>query len=159
MSVRKKMLIVRKMIESDLEAIASMESAVFSDAWTAKSIEDTYNQSQAFIVTAESEGKIAGYCIVYFVLDEGEIARIAVDGLCRRQGVGRKLLEQVEKICGEKNIIRLMLDVRESNDSARKFYQSFGFEEDGIRKNFYDMPKEDAILMSKMIGSTGSTSH
>ena len=157
--MRKKMLIVRKMIESDLEAIASMENAVFSDAWTAKSIEDTYNQSQTFIVTAESEGKIAGYCIVYFVLDEGEIARIAVDGLCRRQGVGRKLLEQVEKICKEKNIIRLMLDVRESNDSARKFYQSFGFEEDGIRKNFYDMPKEDAILMSKMIGSTGSTSH
>ena len=146
------MLIVRNMIESDVESIATMESAVFSDAWTAKSIEDTYNQPQAFIVTAELDGKVAGYCIVYFVLDEGEIARIAVDNCFRRQGVGRKLLEQVERTCKEKGIIRLMLDVRESNESARAFYKSLGFEEDGVRKNFYEMPKENAVLMSKVLG-------
>jgi len=146
------MLIVRNMIESDVEAIATMESAVFSDAWTAKSIEDTYNQPQAFIVTAELDGKVAGYCIVYFVLDEGEIARIAVDNCFRRQGVGRKLLEQVERTCKEKGIIRLMLDVRESNESARAFYKSLGFEVDGVRKNFYEMPKENAVLMSKVLG-------
>ena len=146
------MLIVRNMIESDVEAIATMESAVFSDAWTAKSIEDTDNQPQAFIVTAELDGKVAGYCIVYFVLDEGEIARIAVDNCFRRQGVGRKLLEQVERTCKEKGIIRLMLDVRESNESARAFYKSLGFEEDGVRKNFYEMPKENAVLMSKVLG-------
>ena len=64
------MLIVRNMIESDVEEIASMESAIFSDAWTARSIEETYNQSQAFIVTAELNDKLAGYCIVYFALDE-----------------------------------------------------------------------------------------
>ena len=85
------MLSVRNMVESDLDAIATLESMTFSDAWTAKSIYDTFCQSQAFIVTAESNGKIAGYCIVYFVLDEGEIARIAVDSSCRRQGVGRKI--------------------------------------------------------------------
>jgi len=146
------MLIVRNMIESDVESIATMESAVFSDAWTAKSIEDTYNQPQAFIVTAELDGKVAGYCIVYFVLDEGEIARIAVDNCFRRQGVGRKLLEQVERTCKEKGIIRLMLDVRESNESARAFYKSMGFEVDGVRKNFYEMPKENAVLMSKVLG-------
>ena len=146
------MLIVRNMIESDVEEIASMESAIFSDAWTARSIEETYNQSQAFIVTAELNDKLAGYCIVYFVLDEGEIARIAVDNSLRRQGVGRKLLEQVEIICKEKGITRLMLDVRESNENARAFYKSLGFEEDGVRKNFYEMPKEDAVLMSKALG-------
>ncbi len=145
------MLIVRNMKESDLEAIASLEKNIFSDAWTAKSIGDTYNQSQAFIVTAELNGKLAGYCIVYFVLDEGEIARIAVDNCVRRQGVGRKLLEQVKKTCEEKGIIRLMLDVRESNESARAFYKNYGFEEDGLRKNFYDMPKEDAVLMSMVL--------
>lgn len=146
------MLIVRNMIESDVEEIASMESAIFSDAWTARSIEETYNQSQAFIVTAELNDKLAGYCIVYFALDEGEIARIAVDNGLRRQGVGRKLLEQVEIICKEKGITRLMLDVRESNESARDFYKSLDFEEDGVRKNFYEMPKEDAVLMSKALG-------
>ena len=68
------MLIVRNMMESDLEGIAILEKEIFPDAWTQKSIQDTYNQSQAFIVTAEMDGKLAGYCIVYFVLDEGEIA-------------------------------------------------------------------------------------
>ena len=146
------MLIVRNMIESDLEAIASLEKNIFSDAWTAKSIEDTYNQPQAFIMMAELEGKLAGYCIVYFVLDEGEIARIAVDSSFRRQGVGRKLLKQVENTCEEKGITCLILDVRESNESARAFYKSLGFEEDGVRKNFYEMPKENAVLMSKVLG-------
>lgn len=145
------MRIVRNTIESDLEAIAFLEEQTFSDAWTLKSIQDTFQQSQAFIVTAESDGKVAGYCIVYFVLDEGEIARVAVENSYRRQGVGRSIIEQVEKVCQEKGIIRLMLDVREGNDSARQFYQSLGFEEDGIRKSFYSLPEEDAVLMSKII--------
>lgn len=148
------MLIVRNMTESDIEAIVSMEKAVFSDAWTAKGIRDTYNQSHAFVMTAEVENKLAGYCIVYFVLDEGEIARIAVDNCFRRQGVGRKLLEQVENTCKEKGIIRLMLDVRESNESARAFYKSLGFKEDGVRRNFYEMPKENAVLMSKQVNAS-----
>ena len=145
------MLTVRDMKGADLEAIVSLEKNTFSDAWTTKSIEDTCNQPQAFIVVAELDDKMAGYCIVYFVLDEGEIARIAVDKDFRRQGVGRKLFQHVEKACEEKGITRLMLDVRESNESARKFYKSLGFEEDGVRKNFYEMPKENAILMSKWL--------
>lgn len=150
------MLVIRNTIEADLEAIASLECQTFSDAWTVKSIQDTFQQSQAFMVTAELDGKVAGYCIVYFVLDEGEIARIAVDNSYRRQGVGRRVLEQVEKMCQEKGIIRLMLDVREGNDSARQFYQSLGFEEDGIRKNFYSLPEENAILMSKNVISSAA---
>lgn len=145
------MLTVRNMVETDLDAIAKLEAAIFTDAWTIKSIYDTFCQKQAFIVTAENDGKVAGYCIVYFVLDEGEIARIAVDTSCRRQGVGGKILEQVSQICKDKGITRLLLDVRENNESARRFYLSYGFQEDGIRKNFYEMPKENAILMSKDI--------
>lgn len=53
------------MVETDLDAIAKLEAATFTDAWTAKSIYDTFCQKQAFIVTAENEGKVAGYCIVY----------------------------------------------------------------------------------------------
>ena len=146
-----KMLSDRYMVETDLDALAALESATFTDAWAKKSIYDTFCQQQAFIVVAENDGKVAGYCIVYFVLDEGEIARIAVDAACRRQGVGREILKQVTRICRDKGITRLMLDVRESNDSARKFYLSYGFQEDGVRKNFYEMPKEHAILMSKDI--------
>ena len=145
------MLVVRNAVEADVEVIAVLEKATFSDAWTTESIYDTFRQKQAFIVCAEKDEKFAGYCIVYFVLDEAEIVRIAVDASCRRQGVGRELLDQVQQICQEKGISHLLLDVRESNNTARAFYRDYGFGIDGIRKNFYDSPRENAVLMSMMI--------
>lgn len=157
--MQKKMLVIRDMTESDLEAVAALESVIFPDAWSLKSICETFRQEQTFIVVAELDGRMTGYGIIYFVLDEAEIARIAVEDSCRRQGVGREILNQVEKICKEKGITRLLLDVRESNEAARGFYLSYGFIEDGARKNFYDMPKENAVLMSKTVGNTGITSH
>lgn len=143
------MLVFRKITEADIEDIAKLEKQIFSDAWTNKSIFETSQQPQAFITVAEEEGKLAGYCILYYVMDEGEIARIAVDETWRRKGVGRSLLDYTGKCCVEKGIKRLLLDVRESNEGARRFYQNYGFGEDGIRKNFYAEPKENAILMSK----------
>lgn len=145
------MLVFRNMTETDISEVATLEATVFVDAWTEQSVYETFCQSQAFITVAEIEGELAGYCIVYHVLDECEIARIAVDEKARRQGVGRGLLDYVCKCCREKQVERLMLDVRESNAGARAFYQNFGFVEDGIRKNFYEQPKENAVLMSKKI--------
>lgn len=146
------MLDVRSMTEEDITAVAELEKATFTDAWTLEGIRDTFFQKQTFVIVAEESGNLKGYCIVYYVMDEGEIARIAVDETCRRQGVGRKILDYVSKICSEKGIDRMMLDVRESNQTARGFYRNYGFEEDGIRKDFYERPKEDAILMSKVVG-------
>lgn len=143
------MLTVRNMQLSDASEIAELERKAFSDAWTEKGILDTFHQKQAFVVVGEMDGKVVGYCIMYYVLDEGEIARIAVDDTCKRQGVGRAILKRVEDICREKEITRILLDVREGNDTARAFYRNYGFAEDGIRKNFYEMPKEHAVLMSK----------
>ena len=134
------MLIIRNMQLSDANEIARLEEEAFSDAWTEKGILDTFHQQQAFVVVGEMDDKVVGYCIMYYVLDEGEIARIAV---------GRAILNQVECICKEKGITRILLDVRESNGAARAFYRNHGFVEDGIRKNFYEMPKEHAVLMSK----------
>lgn len=145
------MLNVRNMVPADGQEVAKLEMQIFSDAWSEKSILDTLKQSQAFIVVAEQGNAIVGYCIVYFVLDEAEIARVAVDASLRKQGVGQELLRKTCHICKEKGIERLLLDVREGNENARRFYQAFGFEVDGLRKNFYDNPKEHAVLMSMSI--------
>lgn len=145
------MQIFRNMTEQDVAQIAELEKKVFSDAWTSTGIYETFGQNQAFIAVAECDGEIAGYCIIYYVIDEGEIARIAVDEKVRRQGVGRGLLDFVCECCKMKNVYRLLLDVRESNESARRFYEQYGFAVDGVRKNFYDQPKENAVLMSKNI--------
>lgn len=146
------MLSFRNIAESDIDAVAGLEKEIFPDAWTSKSIYETFCQNQAFITVAETDGEIIAYCIIYYVMDEGEIARIAVDAKRRRGGTGRQLLDYTCALCREKGVSRLLLDVRESNLSARKFYQNYGFAEDGIRKNFYQMPKEHAVLMSKDIG-------
>ena len=147
------MLVFRKVNELDIEQIAELEKQIFTDSWTAKGLSDTTKQPHAFITVAEVAGEIAGYCIIYCAYDEAEIARIATSEKWRRKGVGRSLLDYTCECCKEKQMERLLLDVRESNEGARSFYEDYGFAVDGIRKNFYDMPKEHAVLMSMNIDS------
>lgn len=134
---------------SDLRDIAALESEIFSDAWSLKSLEETWNQKNAVIFAAKTEEKIAGYLIIYYVLDEGEIARIATAPSMRRQGVSGQMFQELVAFCEEQQITRIMLEVREGNEAARRFYEKCGFTEDGIRKNYYENPQENALLMSK----------
>ena len=95
-------------------------------------------------------------CDFYYVLDEGEIARIATSPQHRRQGVAVRLLEKMRAFSYEQNITRWLLDVRISNETAIHFYKAAGFAKDGVRKNFYANPPEDAILMSCEVETSGS---
>ena len=142
------MPIFRKGTEEDIKYIAELEKKTFSDAWTEKGVQDTFEQNQAFITVAEDGARVVGYCIIYYVMEEAEIARIAVSEDVRRLGIGKGLLDYTCKCSRKKQIERLLLDVRESNEGAIAFYKKYGFKMDGIRKNFYEMPREDAVLMS-----------
>ncbi len=146
------MLAVRRAKEQEIEEIARLEQEIFSDPWSLAAIRETWGQKQARILGAWLDGQMAGYVIVYFAADESEIARIAVDEKFRRQGVAGALLDEMERVLAGKGIARLMLDVRKSNAAALRFYLSRGFKEDGVRKNFYTNPIEDAILMSRRLG-------
>ena len=145
------MEVFRNATESDIQKIAELEEKTFTDAWTNQNIYETFCQKQAFIIVAEVGDEIAGYCIIYYVMEEAEIARIAVGDKHRRKGIGRKLLDYTCACCKGKQVERLLLDVREGNTGARMFYQAYGFTEDGKRKDFYNNPKEDAVLMSRAI--------
>lgn len=145
------MMILQTMEEQDSKQIAKLEKEIFKDAWTQTGIEETWKELHSFIIVAKEEGEVVGYCIVYCVLDEAEIAKIAVKETKRHIGVGKRLLEETEKNCLARNITRILLEVRESNTPARKFYVNQQFVEDGIRKNFYENPRENAVLMSKTI--------
>lgn len=145
------MLIFRDGTQEDIEHIATLEAENFADAWSDTGLAETLVQKNAFVVVAERASTIVGYCIVYYVMDEAEIARIAVSETVRRQGVGRGLLDYVCKCCEERQIERVLLEVREGNSVARSFYEQYGFGKDGVRKNFYENPKEDGILMSLML--------
>ena len=118
---------------SDLQDIAALESEIFSDAWSLKSLEETWNQKNAVIFAAKTEEKIA------------------TAPSMRRQGAAGQMFQELVAFCEEQQITRIMLEVREGNEAARRFYEKCGFTEDGIRKNYYENPQENAILMSKSL--------
>ena len=145
------MTVIRKISENDIEAVAALESGIFPDPWSAKSIKETHENNSACILGAYKEEVLIGYVIFYYVLDEGEIARIAVSPSYRRQGVADQIFMGLIDFCRRKDIERILLDVRISNEPAIAFYRKSGFADDGIRKNFYDNPKEHALLMSTSV--------
>ncbi len=135
----------------EIADVAALEKDIFSDAWTENGIRNTLCQENGIVLGMWRGDLLAGYVILYYVLDEGEIARIAVDPACRRQGVATGMLGHLVKICKKKGIWRLMLEARTSNEAALSFYKKSGFTEDGVRKGYYTNPCEDAILMSKLL--------
>lgn len=144
--------------ENVIAQVAELEKAIFSDAWSENEITNTVKQKQAFCAAAKIEEKVLGYFLCYYVLDECEIARIAVTQEARRQGVGAALFEHMLEMCKSKKIERILLDVRAGNHSAIAFYEKNGFEKDGIRKGYYGGKEpEDAVLMSRAVAmlSTG----
>lgn len=143
--------IIREICENDIADIAVLERDIFPDPWTERGIRETWRQKNTLLLGAWKKDVLTGYVILYHVLEEGEIARIAVRRTHRRQGGAGRLFERLREICEGKGIIRLMLEVRMSNKAAVSFYKKYGFAEDGVRKDYYDNPCEDAILMSRNI--------
>ena len=84
---------------------------------------------------------------MYCSFGEGEITNVAVSPDVQNQGIGKKIISGLLEIASEKNINRIVLEVRVSNDYAIKLYKDFGFQKVGIRKGFYERPREDAAIM------------
>lgn len=143
---------IREILTGDINQVASLEQQIFSDSWSENAVTETFRQPQSILTGAFESNVLKGYLIVYYVLDELEIARIAVNPNCRRQGIAERLLQDLEEKSRQLKIDRWLLDVRESNQAAIWLYKKYGFSEDGKRKNFYTDPVETAILMSRTIG-------
>ena len=142
------MFCIRRMREEDLADVARLEKEIFSDPWSENAIRESMEQSQTLLLSALEDGVLVGYLIVYYVLEDKEIARIAVESNFRRNGVASRLLKELAFICADNGVNKLLLDVRESSESAKAFYKKKGFVLDGVRKNYYTNPTENAILMS-----------
>lgn len=131
--------------------ILEIEKSTFPDPWSVGSIEETLSASGYRNTGVWIEGKLAGYLFCSYVLDEAEIVKIAVHPRFQRRGIATVLMNEFTEWCKELGIHRWMLDVRAGNAGAHALYHSFGFTEDGVRKNYYTDPVEDAILMSRQI--------
>jgi [ribosomal protein S18]-alanine N-acetyltransferase len=138
---------IREMIERDLDAVAAIEAECIKQPWSRKSFAESLTKDYSLFLVEESEGKICGYIGIYLTYEDAEITGIAVLPEKRRCGIGKKLLLSAAERIVERSTQRILLEVRESNEAARAFYLELGFHEIGIRRNFYDFPQENAVLM------------
>ena len=132
-----------------LPQIVALEQVCFpTDPWSEALFRAALENPAVAILLAQSEdGAILGYAVLSTVLDEGNLDNIAVAPEARRQGIADALLGALTGF-GREHLSVLMLEVRASNAPAIALYEKHGFACVGRRKNYYDVPKEDAILMT-----------
>ena len=135
------------MQERHLAALAEIERACFHAPWSENMLREELGKG--IFLVAEQDGRTAGYVGCQTVLDEGYITNVAVSPDFRRQGIARALIAELTAKAEENKLAFVTLEVRESNLAARRLYEKNGFEIVGKRKNYYEKPAEDAILMSK----------
>ncbi len=140
-------MIIRKMCESDISHIADMEKRIFSDFWTEADFYEALDDENRIFIVAEIDGKAAGYCGMWCVLDEGQIMNVAVDESMRRRGIAEAMLTELFSEGKKRGIRVYTLEVRESNCAAQSLYAKLGFKGVGRRPGYYRKPDEAAILM------------
>ena len=142
---------VRPAAKEDNPAIAAMEAATFPSGASESFLASLIDGAGAVLAAAEG-GALLGYAWYQLVLDEGYVGNVAVAESCRRQGVGTALVRAMLADAGERGAAFLTLEVRESNAAARRLYERCGFETVGVRRNYYERPREDAVLMTAFFG-------
>ena len=139
---------MRGFFPSDSKEIAEIEAQCFSTPWSEQAITDSVKNGTEFFIF-EKNFSVAGYVSLNTVLDEGYINNIAALESFRRQGIGARLLKRVDAFAKEKSLSFVTLEVRESNTAAIALYTAAGYEKAGIRKGFYEAPRENALIMTK----------
>lgn len=141
------MISVRTMRTPDVAAVTEIEERTFSQPWSRQGFLDALNIDGTIFLVAEDDGKILGYIGMYSALEEGEITNVAVDAQARCRGIGGMLIAEAKRAAELHGVSRIVLEVRVSNESAIHLYEKNGFVNQGVRKGFYDFPKEDAYIM------------
>ena len=143
-----------------LDEAAELERICFTTPWSRNMLaEELKNALSAFLVALDGDGNVAGYAGVQVILDEGYITNVAVRPDCRRQGVAGKLLQVFLDFARGNHLAFLTLEVRVSNAPAIALYESRGFQITGRRKNYYEHPREDAIIMTKEFEDETADTH
>ena len=131
-----------------IRQIEEIERDCFSRPWTAEQLKSQMRDEQHEFIAAVDSSRVFGYVGLMYVLDEGYISNVAVHPDARRQGIGDALIDALAAKAAELELAFLTLEVRESNAPAIALYAKHGFHPVGKRKNYYDAPKEDAVLMT-----------
>ena len=143
------MITILEMNESHVPQVADLEKMCFHDPWSERSIASELNNPLACWLVAVEGEQVVGYVGSQTVIDATDMMNIAVHPDFRRQGIAQMLVEQLVDALKQRQSISLMLEVRASNTGAQALYEKMGFQQVGLRKNYYRNPKEDALILRK----------
>jgi ribosomal-protein-alanine N-acetyltransferase len=148
-------VVVRPMLVADIERVTAIETASFTTPWKEATFRTLMDRSGAVLRVLETRAiPVAGYAVLWCILDQGELANIAVAPELRNRGLGSFLLDQMTAEARSRGVESLYLEVRVSNFRARAMYGSRGFEEIGVRRDYYEKPREDARILVKRLTPT-----
>ena len=134
--------------ERHLDDIEHIERECFSMPWTREQLRHQMGDDHIFICAENENGRAVGYVGLMHVLDEGYISNVAVSSDFRRQGIADALLDELRRRGEAKGLSFMTLEVRAGNAPARALYAKHGYRDVGLRKNYYERPREDAVLMT-----------
>ena len=149
--VLQKGTVIEPMKEEHIPEIAEIERLCFSLPWSENALKDELENENAHFLTALTFSRVSGYIGIIEICGEADITNVAVHPDFRRFGIGKKLLDTAEKQATERKCESITLEVRESNEAAISLYSGNGYSPIGIRKNFYEKPTENAVLMTKQL--------
>lgn len=136
------------MSANDVDRVVEIEHEAFTSPWKAETFLTLLERPGAELwVLEHPEDGVVGYAVLWCILDQGELANIAVTAEHRGHGLGAFLLDRVIDVARSRGVESLYLEVRMSNVDAIRLYRSFGFKDLAVRKDYYDAPKEDALVM------------
>ncbi|MFZ5591519.1 MAG: ribosomal protein S18-alanine N-acetyltransferase [Bacillota bacterium] len=131
-----------------LEQVLEIERLSFPIPWSRQAFEFELTRNDfAFYLVLMDADRVVGYAGMWVVIDEGHITNVAVHPDWRGRGLGRRLLQELIRQAKQKGVLRMTLEVRQSNQVARRLYSTLGFVEGGRRRKYYSDNNEDAIIM------------
>lgn len=143
------MVVIRALELRDVEEVSQIEARSFSMPWSAESFMQLIDDKNSLYLVAEDGHKIKGCCGITNILGEGNINNVVVSSEFRGQGIAKQMLKELLKQSEKIGMEEFTLEVRVSNKVAIHIYEQLGFVSEGIRPEFYDKPKEDAMIMWK----------
>ncbi len=141
----------KRMSADDLDQVAAIENDLFRDPWPRRAFASDLDAANAYPIVMRLNGKVIGYASLYLAADELQIGNLAVDSQYQQRGYGSLLMRRIIELAHSHGIRQIYLEVRDSNEAARRLYLKFGFRVLGRRRLYYHNPTEDAIVMVKEI--------
>jgi [ribosomal protein S18]-alanine N-acetyltransferase len=137
----------------DLDAVAALEAASFTNPWTKEMlVRELETSLVARVYVLRAPGRpVAAFCSCWILYDELHINTLAVDPECRRRGLATVLMRHLLALAADQGATRALLEVRQSNIPAIRLYQALGFEITNVRRGYYTQPEEDALVLTRLV--------